>query len=174
MATLKAPSVTVAFLEQAASAIERGERGVIAMLVVDATAGLESDYTIYDVTGIPDGLAAANKTAVKLALKGYVNAPQKILLHVITSADDYDEGLAALATMKWNYLVCPTAESDGVTNDIISWISAQRRRQPGHHQRGVLCDRGRRTDRSPGRGVPRRWHHRRLPTVHVRHLRAGH
>ena len=48
MANLKAPSVTVAFLEQAASAIERGERGVIAMLVVDATAGLESDYTIYD------------------------------------------------------------------------------------------------------------------------------
>ena len=126
MANLKAPSVTVAFLEQAASAIERGDRGVIAMLVVDATAGLESDYTIYDITGIPDGLTAANKTAVKLALKGYVNAPQKILLHVIASADDYDDGLAALATMKWNYLVCPTAESDGVTNDIISWISAQR------------------------------------------------
>ena len=138
MANLKAPSVTVAFLEQAASAIERGERGVIAMLVVDATAGLESDYTIYDVTGIPEELTDANKLAVKLALKGYVSAPKKILLHVIASADDYDDGLAALATMKWNYLVCPTAETDDVVSDIISWISSQR--TAGMTYKAVLPD----------------------------------
>ena len=126
MATLTAPSVTVAFLEQAASAIERGERGVIAMLVVDATAGLESDYTIYDVTDIPEGMTAANKQAIKLALKGYISAPKKILVHVITSASAYDDGLAALATMKWNYLVCPTAGTDNAVSDISSWIKSQR------------------------------------------------
>ncbi len=126
MATLTAPSVTVAFIEQAVSAIERGERGVIAMLIVDATSGLDTDYTIYDVTDIPSGMTAANQLAIKLALKGYINAPQKILAHVITSAENYSAGLAALALMKWDYLVCPSAESDGVTSDIVSWISSQR------------------------------------------------
>ena len=76
MATLTAPSVSVAFIEAAASAIERGQRGILAMLIVDATAGLASDYTIYDVADIPEGMTAANKTAIKLALKGYISAPR--------------------------------------------------------------------------------------------------
>lgn len=126
MATLTAPSVSVAFIEAAASAIQRGERGVIAMLIVDATEGLATDYIIYDVTDIPESMTDANKTAIKLALKGYVNAPAKILVHVIAASSAYTDGLAALATQKWNYLVCPTAEADGVTSDIISWIIAQR------------------------------------------------
>ena len=126
MATLNAPSVSVAFIEAAASAIERGQRGVLAMLIVDATAELASDYTIYDVTDIPEGMTAANKRAIKLALKGYISAPKKILVHVIAAASGYAAGLAALATMPWDYLVCPTAETDSATSDIISWINSQR------------------------------------------------
>lgn len=126
MATLKAPSVTVAFYEQAISAIERGERGVIAMLVVDATAGLSTDYTIYDITDIPSGMTDANKRAIELALKGYVNAPKKILVHVIAAASAYAAGLAALATMTWNYLVCPSVETDNAVSTVASWITTQR------------------------------------------------
>ena len=80
-----APSVNIAFIEKSATAIQRGERGIIAMLLKES-AVTKSDYTVYSVTDIPDALSVANKTAVEQALMGYQTAPRKILLHVITSA----------------------------------------------------------------------------------------
>lgn len=62
-----APSVNIAFIEKAATVIQRGERGVIAMLLKES-AVTTADYTIYSVTDIPETLSEANKTAVEQAL----------------------------------------------------------------------------------------------------------
>ena len=61
-----APSVNIAFIEKSATAIQRGERGTIAMLLKES-AVTTADYVVYSVTDIPSNLSEANKTAVKQA-----------------------------------------------------------------------------------------------------------
>lgn len=124
-----APSVNIAFIEKSATAIQRGERGIIAMLLKES-AVTKADYTVYSVTDIPDTLSTANKTAVEQALMGYQTAPRKILLHVITSASvettGYTDALTYFATQKWDYLVIPSVETDQKAATVASWIKSQR------------------------------------------------
>ena len=124
-----APSVNIAFIEKSATAIQRGERGIIAMLLKESAVSA-ADYTVYSVADIPEVLSEANKQAVEQALIGYQTAPKKILLHLITSAsvesDGYTDALGYFATQKWDYLVIPTVETDSKTTDVASWIKSQR------------------------------------------------
>ncbi len=123
-----APSVTIAFIERSESAISRGERGVIAMILKDTSITSESivDYTIYTAADIPDSFSDANKEQIELALMGYQTAPKKILVHLISGADGYSDALAILATWKWDYLVCPTVTTDKAETTVSTWIKAQR------------------------------------------------
>lgn len=124
-----APSVNIAFIEKSATAIQRGERGTIAMLLKES-AVTTADYVVYSVTDIPSNLSEANKTAVKQALIGYQTAPKKILLHLIKSdsveSNGYTDALAYFATQKWDYLVVPTAETDTKATEVANWIKEQR------------------------------------------------
>lgn len=133
-----APSVNIAFIEKSATAIQRGERGIIAMLLKES-AVTKADYTVYSVTDIPDTLSTANKTAVEQALMGYQTAPRKILLHVITSASvettGYTDALTYFATQKWDYLVIPSVETDQKAATVASWIKSQR--TAGTYQSGL-------------------------------------
>lgn len=118
-----APSISINFIEAAMSAVERGERGVIAMILVDAKA---ADYTILSATDIPAALSKANQLQIKLALLGYQESPKKILVHVITDKESYAEALEYFGKLKWNYLVAPSAETDAQVDTIVTWIKAQR------------------------------------------------
>lgn len=124
-----APSVNIAFIEKSATAIQRGERGVIAMLLKES-AVTTADYTVYSVADIPGTLSDANKEAVKQALLGYQTAPKKVLLHLITSAsvdsNGYEDALTYFATQKFDYLVIPTVETDSKATVVASWIKTQR------------------------------------------------
>ena len=127
---MNAPSVNIAFIEQAISAIRRGERGTIAMILKEDTA-VSGVQTILDVTDIPETLSAAGKLQLRFALMGYQNAPRKVLLKVIAASEGaeetaYNAALTELATYKWDYLVAPTAATDGVASTIASWIKSQR------------------------------------------------
>ena len=74
MAKLLSPSISITFVEKAASMIERGSRGIVALVLRDASIKGEPEvYTIRDVTGIPAGWSEANKQYVK----GYTNADLK-------------------------------------------------------------------------------------------------
>lgn len=124
-----APSVNIAFIEKSATAIQRGERGIIAMLLKES-AVTTTDYTIYSVADIPATLSEANKAAIEQALIGYQTAPKKLLVHLITTASventGYTDALAYFATQKWDYLVIPTVETDSKTATVASWIKSQR------------------------------------------------
>lgn len=124
-----APSINIAFIERSASAIQRGERGVIAMLLKEDSVK-EANYTVYSVADVPAALSAANREQIEMALKGYQNAPKKILVHVIESASvsssGYTDALSYFETQKWDYLVVPTVETDAKTETVASWIKTQR------------------------------------------------
>ena len=121
-----APSINIAFYEMAIAAIQRGEKGTIAMILVDDSVEAVTTYTVLDSTDIPTGLSTANKGYIAAALKGYMTAPRKIFAVAIPDATSYADAMETLELMKWDYLVAPTATTDSKASDIVTWIKAQR------------------------------------------------
>lgn len=121
-----APNITIAFYEQAVASIQRGDKGVLAMLLVDTGVKALTSYTILDSTDIPETLGAASKEQIGYALIGYQNAPKKIYVVAISSVESYSSALDTLETLDWDYLVCPTAKTDSKVSEIVTWIKTQR------------------------------------------------
>jgi Phage tail sheath C-terminal domain/Phage tail sheath protein subtilisin-like domain len=119
------PQVNIIFKELAVSAIQRGERGIVALLLKDAAA--VGEYEILSATDIPAALSADNKKQIELALLGGVNAPLRVLVRVGDSATetDWNAGLAWLETVKFDYLAIPDVLPADLTG-IYTWLSSQR------------------------------------------------
>lgn len=137
MATLTSPSITIAFIEKAASAIERGARGIVMLVLRDATITTTPDkLTIRDVSEVPTTYSTANQQYIKDALKGYTTAPQKVLVYTMpvkAAGDDAEDEAARytamfeyLETAKFQWLAIPTVDTDEKTSDVVSWVKSQR------------------------------------------------
>ena len=175
------PSITITFTELASSAIQRGEKGIIAMILKETTVPTNPVISVASVTDIPNTLSTANQNQLKLALKGYVNAPLRVVAYIIpktvlvdkytvatdtTGKNPHDEGwyeknasdeyvltsdtvvddektyyikgsesvnntdytdaLAYFRTVKFDYLVVPTAGTDAKTSDLVSYVQTER------------------------------------------------
>ncbi len=121
-----APNITIAFYEQAAASISRGDKGILAMILNESSVSALTVSTVLDATDIPEGYSEANVAQIKNALIGYQNAPKKVIVVAIPSADDYADALTELANLDWDYLVAPSCATDKAAADIATWIKAQR------------------------------------------------
>jgi len=130
MSNLTMPTINLVFRQQAATAIARSQKGVVALILREAAAGLAGKhYTLNSKKAAPEGLGLVNVSAVDRVFLGYVKPPKQVLLYIIgddeaISADC--EALKWLATQKFDYLAGPadlTAEEAAV---IKNWIAAQR------------------------------------------------
>lgn len=120
------PGVNISFTERAATAVSRGERGIVAIIMKD-TVPAKNPVEIISVTDIPDTLTAANKKQIELALMGYVNAPKKVIAYILPeNAENYADALNWLEVNKFDYLVAPTCATDEQESTITLWIKAQR------------------------------------------------
>lgn len=134
------PSITISFNEKAASAIKRGDRGIIAMILKDAVPE-KNPINITSVLDVPGTLSEKNQEQIKLALMGYINPPKKVIAYVIgneenqtkseenpdrNNKDNYKEALTAFESIKFDYLVVPTVQTDGKTQDIVDYVKKQR------------------------------------------------
>lgn len=119
------PQINIVFKEKATTAIQRGNRGIVALLLKD-TAAIGS-HVIIDGTDIPSELSADNKKQIELALIGGVQRPLKVLVRIGDSEAEADltEGLAWAETVKFDYLVIPTITSEQNAT-VKSWVLAQR------------------------------------------------
>lgn len=121
------PSITISFTELAATAIKRGNRGIIALILRDDTIPDVNPFSCASTNDIPNTLCAENQKQIQLAFMGYTSAPQKVISYVITkSAEDYSEALDYFETVKFDYLVVPTVATDEKTADIVSYVKEQR------------------------------------------------
>jgi Phage tail sheath protein. len=131
-----APSINISFIEKAISAITRGERGIVMLLVKDALAApAVNPATVVLESDIPNTFSDATKEQIKLALIGYVNTPKKVLVYgmgIANNADaaaikaGYDAALLAIETIKFDYLAIPTVQTDGKAQDIATWVKTMR------------------------------------------------
>ncbi len=124
-----APEVSLTFIEKGITAIQRGERGVVLLLLKD-TKSLGS-HTVLSVSDIPDDLSELNQWYIQKALLGYQVSPRRVLVYVMNSAaedisTEYKTAETMMETTKFDWLAIPTIETDEKTEEIASWIKTQR------------------------------------------------
>lgn len=127
------PSITISFKEKGITAIERGQRGIV-LLIMDDTTQVEgfAQYSIYSTADIPEDLDDSTKEQIQLALTGYTNSPFKIIANVYKKAEE-DTGLEsklpdrlkAIENTNFTYLVIPQITSEE-TETVSSWVKSMR------------------------------------------------
>lgn len=121
------PGINITFTEKASTAIQRGERGIIAMIVRDNVPGGKPMLDILREADIPKTLTAKNIQQIKNARKGYMNPPKKVIVYCVSEdAEDYTEALKALETVQFQYVVAPSCETDGQAETIATWVGEMR------------------------------------------------
>ncbi|EIC95723.1 phage tail sheath-like protein [Lachnoanaerobaculum saburreum F0468] len=128
MSKLTSPSITITFTEQGASAVTRGERGIVA-LVLKGTR--QQTFKVMSISDIPTGvLSAENEQFVKDALIGYSHAPKYIIVYVMPTAEDmtkaYKDMMQYFENEKFTYMAIPTAKTDNKVQDVVTWAKKQR------------------------------------------------
>lgn len=131
-----APSIDISFIEKATTAITRGERGIVMLWVKDTLPTLAiNPLTVVTESDIPKGLSDVTTEQIKLAMIGYTNAPKKVLVYCMGIAEDaeetavedgYKKAMEAAETIRFDYLVIPTVETDGKGEDIAIWVKSMR------------------------------------------------
>lgn len=128
MSNLTMPTVNLAFRQQAATAVARSQKGIVALILRDAALA-DKTYVINSRKAIPEGLGTANRASVERVFLGYVNPPKQILLYVMDAGDTITaecDALAWLATQKFDYLAGPDDLSVDEAGAIKTWITGQR------------------------------------------------
>lgn len=119
------PNINIAFTTQAASAIQRSQKGVVAIIVRDTAQ--KGAHILTNVSQIPNELSEENKEYIKRAFLGYINPPRKVVVYVLpTDATNLTEALNYLASQTFDYLVGPPDITAAECSDIVAWIKAQR------------------------------------------------
>lgn len=108
---IQLPSVTVAFKETAVASIQRGTRGIVALIVKEEGLADLQHTTLYDITDTPE-LTEKNKSLVMDAFRGYTTTPLLVELIAMPSEGDIHHSLNALESIRFDYVVCPSATED--------------------------------------------------------------
>lgn len=142
---LRMPNVFVSFYEKGITAIQRSQRGIVAM-VFPVNNPSDNVTNIYTVDDIPESWNKYKKEQIELALKGYQNSPKKVIVmecqgevkntvpkpggqsgeteEQILEAD-FSKVLKKLEKVYFNWLVVPGIQ-DKYTDKIATWIKGMR------------------------------------------------
>lgn len=138
------PTVVVKFIEAGIEAIQRSQRGIVALILEDTkqvidklatkTNGhevLPNPFLVYTVDDIPEELSDKNKDYILKALKGYNKPPLKIVVYMMqqggdkSGADRFQEPLKAMLTERFDYLAIPTIENAQLEY-VATWVKTAR------------------------------------------------
>lgn len=141
MAKLTMPGIHVAFTELGISAIDRGTKGTVAIIVRDAAE--QAPVALTQASQTPTTLGVENQDYIKRAFLGYVNPPKKVIVYTAPVEGDEDlvEALGYMATQNFDYLVGPADCTAGEAAAIASWIRSQRENE-GAKYKAVLPNTG--------------------------------
>ncbi|KUO58964.1 MAG: phage tail sheath protein [Gracilibacter sp. BRH_c7a] len=121
------PKISIIFQELASTAIKRGDRGIVALILKDSVHNGASIYMTQD--DVPADLSSDNLEQIQLAFKGGVNPPQKLLVYILpTTAENYSEAQTYLEGSVWNYLAIPGISSADATV-MANWVIGLRENQ---------------------------------------------
>lgn len=118
------PQINIIFRTKGVTAIARSERGIVACILRDDTAGGER-LNVYDSIIDVDftHYTARNFEYLKLIYEGRPN--RVIVIKEPTTTASYNEALRTLRDLRWNYLTIPGIASQDVMM-ISTWIKEER------------------------------------------------
>lgn len=118
------PEINIIFQSLAVSAIQRSQRGIVALILLDDTDDTfdSKEYKLAsDIDA--DDWSEENLDYIK---KTFLGIPSKVIVERLDEdASDYDDALDRLASKRFNYLAIPGIASEDVA-DISTWLIAQR------------------------------------------------
>ena len=119
------PSVNIVFKQEGMTAIERGERGIVALVLKDTNA--LGGHTVYDITDCPQELSEENRRYVIDALIGNTNAPLRVELFVVSDLEsgNLTKALNYFENTKFDYICSPYFTSQENT-EVSTWVKALR------------------------------------------------
>ncbi|MBC8580017.1 phage tail sheath C-terminal domain-containing protein [Zhenhengia yiwuensis] len=121
------PNVMINFKQTGATAIQRGERGIVALVLNGETQEVHELNNIKDAAGI-DQLTDKQKEYLQLAFMGYIKPPKKVIIIFRGSEEEnYSQAQEILESLKWDYLSIPEIESGDVAN-VVVWMTSLNKR----------------------------------------------
>jgi hypothetical protein len=119
------PSIEIIFKSVGITAIQRGERGIVALILKD-TVPATNPLVMDSPDDIPTNLTPDNIAEINRAWIGYVNPPKRVIAYVIAAdAPEYTTAEIYLETIKWDYVAVPAIAS-GETTAFATWIKSCR------------------------------------------------
>lgn len=150
MAHLGMPSVNISFIEAGIEAIERSQRGIVALILEESAANIAklltehtdedgntieaitNPFTIYTTDDIPSELTDNNKDYLTKCLLGYTKTPYRVKVWLQATdaeadddADKFAPTLTLLATERWDYLAIPTIATAQLES-VGTWMKTNR------------------------------------------------
>lgn len=116
------PNIIIEFNQKASTAIKRGERGVVAVMVIEEVDAV-SVTRIEDILEVPTDLTAENKEYVERVFLGG-KGPVKYVQLIKT--DSVANGLEKLETIKFDYLAAPPAITSEEATTVATYIKTMR------------------------------------------------
>lgn len=116
------PEISIIFSSLAVSAIQRSQRGIVALILKDDTGSFDTiEYkAVADVK--PSDWTATNLQYIKDAFLG---TPSKVIVErIAVNASDYNAALSRLSGKRWNYMAVPgieAADALTVASQVKSW-----------------------------------------------------
>lgn len=123
------PEINIMFSGLAVSAIQRSQRGIVALILKDDTDTTFESKEYTSVTEIdPLDWTATSKSYIEQAFLG---VPSKVIVErLAVAALNYNEALTRLSFKKWNYLAVPGiagADTTAVATQIKTWRDTDKR-----------------------------------------------
>lgn len=119
------PNINITFKSQAATAIQRSEKGVVAVVVKDGKKN--GPLALTAPTQVPTELGKDNQDYIRRAFTGYVNPPRKVIAYVLPAdAADLTEALDYLATQVFDYLAGPPGITAEESAAVAAWVKSRR------------------------------------------------
>jgi hypothetical protein len=117
------PEINISFSSLAVSAIQRSQRGIVALILKDDTGNFDTkEYRLLSEVD-SDDWTATNYDYIRLAFMG---TPSKVIVERLdTEESDYDAALARLGSKRWHYLAIPGIQS-GEVADVVSQVKSWR------------------------------------------------
>ena len=124
MAKLTSPQISVTFTELGISAVTRGSKGTVALIVRDEAA--QDPFAVTQASQVPAVLGKETQDYIKRAFLGYVNPPKKVIVYVLAAESQLSEALDYMAAQAFDYICGPADCTKEEAADIASWVKSQR------------------------------------------------
>ncbi len=118
------PSINIEFKTTGITAIERSQKGTVALILRDES--VSGAYILTNVTEIPADLTQENKEYIERAFLGYQTPPKAVIIYVINAEAEISTALTYFATQKFDYICLPPTGTPEEAETLKSWVLSER------------------------------------------------